>query len=55
MRAQAVTAAGALVDDFVIVAEGSQVHVVNAPSPAATSALELAGEVAARLDAQLRR
>lgn len=55
VRAQAVTAAGALVDDFVIVAEGSQVHVVNAPSPAATSALELAGEVAARLDAQLRR
>ena len=49
MRAQAITPAGDLVDDFLIVTEGRQVHVLNAPSPAATSSLEIAKYITARL------
>lgn len=49
VRAQAVTPDGALVDDFLIVTAPRQVHVLNAPSPAATSALEIARELLDRL------
>ncbi|GAA0722488.1 L-2-hydroxyglutarate oxidase [Dactylosporangium roseum] len=49
VRAQAITPKGDLVDDFLIVAEGRQVHVLNAPSPAATSSLEIAKYITARL------
>jgi L-2-hydroxyglutarate oxidase len=49
VRAQAITPSGDLVDDFLIVAEGRQVHVLNAPSPAATSSLEIAKYITARL------
>jgi L-2-hydroxyglutarate oxidase len=49
VRAQAVGTDGALLDDFVVQAGLRQVHVLNAPSPAATSALEIARHVAARL------
>ncbi|GAA1518711.1 L-2-hydroxyglutarate oxidase [Dactylosporangium maewongense] len=49
VRAQAITREGALVDDFLIVAEGRQVHVLNAPSPAATSSLEIAKYIVDRL------
>jgi L-2-hydroxyglutarate oxidase len=42
VRAQAVRADGALADDFVIQHAPHQLHVLNAPSPAATSALEIA-------------
>ncbi|GAA3457301.1 L-2-hydroxyglutarate oxidase [Dactylosporangium matsuzakiense] len=49
VRAQAITPAGDLVDDFLIVTEGPQVHVLNAPSPAATSSLEIAKYITARL------
>jgi L-2-hydroxyglutarate oxidase len=42
VRALAVDADGALLDDFVVQAAPRQVHVLNAPSPAATSALEIA-------------
>lgn len=41
IRAQALTAAGGLVDDFLIVSGDDAVHVGNAPSPAATSSLEI--------------
>jgi len=46
IRAQALGRDGRLADDFVI--EGSEriVHVVNAPSPAATSSLAIAGHIA---------
>ncbi|MBN1170950.1 MAG: L-2-hydroxyglutarate oxidase [Micromonosporaceae bacterium] len=54
VRAQALTPAGALVDDFLIQTGPRQVHVLNAPSPAATSALEIAAEVAGRVTAGLR-
>jgi L-2-hydroxyglutarate oxidase len=49
VRAQAIDRGGNLVDDFLIETRGRQVHVLNAPSPAATSALEIAGYVVARL------
>ena len=42
VRAQAVRRDGTLADDFVIQRAANQVHVLNAPSPAATSALEIA-------------
>ncbi len=42
VRAQAVGPDGALVDDFLIARRPGQVHVLNAPSPAATSSLEIA-------------
>ena len=48
IRAQAVAADGSLVDDFVLQRSGNVVHVLNAPSPAATAALAIAEEVARR-------
>lgn len=45
VRAQAVRRDGSLVDDFLIERDGRTVHVLNAPSPAATSALEIAAYV----------
>jgi (S)-2-hydroxyglutarate dehydrogenase len=42
VRAQAVGPDGALLDDFTILRRPGQVHVLNAPSPAATSSLEIA-------------
>jgi (S)-2-hydroxyglutarate dehydrogenase len=50
VRAQAVAPTGDLVDDFMIVTEGRQVHVLNAPSPAATSSLEIAKHIVGQLD-----
>jgi L-2-hydroxyglutarate oxidase len=47
VRAQAVDAGGGLVDDFLIVEQQGAVHVCNAPSPAATAALEIGRVVAA--------
>ena len=49
VRAQALTPAGTLVDDFLIESAPGQVHVLNAPSPAATGSLEIAAHVADRL------
>jgi L-2-hydroxyglutarate oxidase len=46
VRAQALRRDGTLVDDFLIVARGRNVHVLNAPSPAATSALEIGRRIA---------
>ncbi|MDT0202650.1 L-2-hydroxyglutarate oxidase [Nocardioides sp. AE5] len=49
VRAQAIGADGALVDDFVISRAGAVAHVRNAPSPAATSAFALARELVDRI------
>jgi L-2-hydroxyglutarate oxidase len=49
VRAQALLPDGSLVDDFLIETTRGQVHVLNAPSPAATSALEIGAHVADRL------
>ncbi len=48
VRAQAVEASGALVDDFRIIEGPGQVHVLNAPSPAATASLAIARAIAER-------
>jgi L-2-hydroxyglutarate oxidase len=48
VRAQAVTRDGALADDFVIAEAERMVHVLNAPSPAATASLAIGEDVAAR-------
>jgi L-2-hydroxyglutarate oxidase len=48
VRAQALMADGKLVDDFLIVEDENALHVCNAPSPAATSSLEIGKAIAAR-------
>lgn len=45
VRAQAVDAAGNLIDDFKIYKHNGNVHVLNAPSPAATACLAIADEI----------
>lgn len=50
VRAQALSRAGDLVDDFIVEEAGGATHVRNAPSPAATSALALAGLIADRVE-----
>ncbi|NUT94726.1 MAG: L-2-hydroxyglutarate oxidase [Saccharothrix sp.] len=46
VRAQAMLPDGSLVDDFLVETAPGQVHVLNAPSPAATGSLEIAKHVA---------
>ncbi len=53
VRAQAVRPDGSLADDFVIAETARAVHVVNAPSPAATASLAIGREVAALALARL--
>jgi len=48
VRAQAVTRDGRLADDFVFLEGPRSLHVLNAPSPAATAALAIGRTVAAR-------
>ncbi|QQM41865.1 L-2-hydroxyglutarate oxidase [Streptomyces liliifuscus] len=48
VRAQAVLRDGTLLDDFLIQESPRTVHVLNAPSPAATASLPIGREVAAR-------
>ena len=50
VRAQAIRSNGELVEDFAIHTIGRAVHVLNAPSPAATASLEIGAVIAARLD-----
>jgi len=47
VRAQAVDATGKLLDDFHIVSGPRSIHVLNAPSPAATSSIAIGRQVAA--------
>lgn len=46
LRAQALEPSGALVDDFRIVETDRMVHVMNAPSPAATAAISIGRHIA---------
>jgi L-2-hydroxyglutarate oxidase len=55
VRAQAVHRDGSLVDDFLIVTRPGQLHVLNAPSPAATSSLEIARYLVDRLPPERTR
>jgi (S)-2-hydroxyglutarate dehydrogenase len=51
VRAQAISAEGGLVQDFAFGRsnDGRALHVLNAPSPAATAALAIGGYIAARM------
>jgi L-2-hydroxyglutarate oxidase len=55
VRAQALDRAGRLVDDFAFAEGERMLHVLNAPSPAATAALAIGAEIAARAAARLAR
>jgi len=48
VRAQAMLPDGTLVQDFHFVERAGALHVLNAPSPAATAALAIGGHIAAR-------
>jgi L-2-hydroxyglutarate oxidase len=54
IRAQAVTAAGDLVHDFLFVESERSLHVCNAPSPAATSAMPIGEFICDRLDKKVK-
>jgi (S)-2-hydroxyglutarate dehydrogenase len=49
VRAQAIKEDGALVDDFLIAEGKNSVHVLNAPSPAATASIPIGEEIARRI------
>jgi L-2-hydroxyglutarate oxidase len=49
VRAQAVQPDGTLVDDFLFLEQGRILHVLNAPSPAATAALPIGREILEKL------
>ena len=49
VRAQAMDAQGELLDDFAITQAGNTLHVLNAPSPAATASLKIAEHINDRL------
>ena len=50
VRAQAMDAGGELEDDFAVTVAGRSTHVLNAPSPAATSSLEIAKMIVREID-----
>lgn len=50
VRAQAMDGDGELADDFAVTSVGRSSHVLNAPSPAATSSLEIAKLVVGQID-----
>ena len=52
VRAQAIDPSGKLVDDFVIERTENAIHVLNAPSPAATASLAIADKIIDLLTAQ---
>jgi L-2-hydroxyglutarate oxidase LhgO len=53
VRAMAIAPDGSMVDDFVIEASGRIINVLNAPSPAATSALNIGKLVVEKLAERL--
>lgn len=50
VRAQAVSPEGRLVDDFALLRQEGALHVLNAPSPAATASLAIGHHIAAALE-----
>ena len=54
VRAMLLGTDGAMVDDFRIERKGTHIHVLNAPSPAATAALAIGGEITRMAVEQLR-
>ena len=53
VRAQAVGADGAMVDDFTLASTSTSLHVLNAPSPAATASLAIARRIVDEADRAL--
>lgn len=53
VRAQALSSDGSLVQDFSLVEENQALHVLNAPSPAATASLAIGAELTRRVAGQL--
>lgn len=53
VRSQAMSPAGELVHDFDLLERPNALHVLNAPSPAATASLAIGGEIAKRIGDQL--
>lgn len=51
VRAQAISPEGELVQDFRLIARANALHVLNAPSPAATASLAIGGEIVSMLPA----
>ncbi len=49
VRAQACDRTGGLIDDFLIFERNNLMHVINAPSPAATSSLSIGGYIAEKI------
>lgn len=49
VRAQALNSDGELIDDFKIIEKENTIHVLNAPSPAATSCLAIADEIVSKI------
>ena len=54
VRAQAMDRAGKLLDDFAFAEDENQLHVLNAPSPAATASLAIGRHLASKVLAGLR-
>jgi len=55
VRAQALMDNGNLVDDFLMIKGENSIHICNAPSPAATSSIEIGKAVAAQIPAPTRQ
>jgi L-2-hydroxyglutarate oxidase len=53
VRAQAVRSSGELVDDFLLQPAGRMLHVLNAPSPAATASLRIGQTIVDTMAEQL--
>lgn len=53
VRAQAISTDGSMVDDFKIIMGERSIHVLNAPSPAATASLEIGKEIADRVSEKI--
>jgi len=53
VRAQTVTPGGDLVDDFLFEVSDHAIHVLNAPSPAATASLAIADHIVDKFTQQL--
>jgi len=49
VRAQAMESSGELVQDFALIQRAQALHVINAPSPAATASLAIGSEIVSRL------
>jgi (S)-2-hydroxyglutarate dehydrogenase len=50
VRAQALKSDGSMVDDFYFIPGKRSIHVLNAPSPAATASIEIGKEIVARFE-----